>query len=236
MKSTLLILGITLGLTGAAQAQAGAGGTEEVGSPSLEAVAARVSAEAVDAIIAKFHSRHVTETPVEAWMAVQDEEYSLWSMSLGEVSYEVSWDPMSASVIVVQDGVVRSDLVMYADQALRPAFIASLEDGGELSGFVDYDEEQGLAVLEFNVQGEGFRIVGTLDPDDGDSTFLIAATRTCVCFGAPGGGRSCSNDECDEGDSCGTATNGTNKACRWKAGTALETAVDFSVEAPSTEE
>lgn len=177
------------------------------------------------AYLAQFGEGHVTEYPVEAWMD-RTQSYTLWKGTLGGDRLEVSWDPATLEAGVVLNGTRLEDVVMGHDFEGRPTFAAAwVDEHPTINGYFDADERTGAIIMEIqpDLGVEVTRVavhVGE-NPDDGTPMMAMAATSTCVCFGAPGGTTgSCSTTNCDTGDSCGTANNGTNKACRWKSGTA----------------
>ena len=165
----------------------------------------------------QFGENHVTEYPVTDWLH-RGQAYTLLERKVDGVTISLAWNSENSMVEMTSDGVVVSDLLMGVDAAGRPTFAAQFDgEVPQLSGVLDADESSGFIILQLQIaSGDAFRTAIVVDSEG--NAALAAATSTCVCFGAPGGGRACSTTECDNGDSCGTATNGTNKACRWKSG------------------
>lgn len=165
----------------------------------------------------QFGENHVTEYPVTDWL-YRGQSYTLLERVVDGQTISLAWNSESSMVEMTSDGTPITDLEMGQDMAGRPTFAAQFENEvPQLSGMLDIDESSGFVILQLQLaSADTFRTAIVVD-SAGESA-LMAATSTCVCFGAPGGGRACSTTECDTGDSCGTANNGTNKACRWKSG------------------
>lgn len=165
----------------------------------------------------QFGENHVTEYPVPDWL-YRSQSYTLIERVVNGQKISLAWNSEVSAVEMTADGTPVTDLIMGQDTAGRPTFAAQFQDGvPQLSGVLDADESSGAIVLQLELaSADSMRAL--IQIDEQAASALVAATSTCVCFGAPGGGRACSTTECDTGDSCGTATNGTNKACRWKSG------------------
>lgn len=189
------------------------------GGVSLSTLETQASGEA----IGKYNANHVSSVNPSSAFAIGEVTYELWRTTVGVDTVVFSWDPKFAEILISVNGDAVEDVIMFRDSQLRPAFVGMWGDNGyRINGFVDVDDSGTQGILQVGLDSEFTRVFGDLEIDrDNGGNFLVVATSTCVCFGAPGGGRSCSDDECDTGVSCGTANNGTNKACRWKAGTII---------------
>ncbi len=147
------------------------------------------------------------------------QDYTLWSDKLGSDAFAVRWRSAAGSTELVKNGVVVADVVCGSDQQNRPTFAGAFDSQGnpQISGHLDYDSENELVILQITVDAASHRAAIAVSADA--LTIVSSANNSCVCFGLPGGTTAtCSTTACDEGISCGTAGNGTNKACRWKAG------------------
>ncbi len=185
-----------------------------------------------DGYWAQFNAQH--DPGVDMWVVLDRQvTFVLWSGKLATDTYGISWNSSSRSPTVLKNCVAITDLVTGADEKNRPIFTGDFDTVGEpmLSGLLDYDPENELVILNISAGGRSHRIAIAISQDA--SAVVSSDTKTCLCFGKGGGTtNTCTEQDCDEGNSCGTAADGTNKACRWKAGSSIISIEPIEVESP----
>lgn len=167
----------------------------------------------------QFGVEHFAMTPIEDYLAEREEDL-LWQGILSGMELRVFWDAIleivSVEVADEDDFVGLDDLVMIEVPSSRPAWEASFNNNGipELSGFVDVDELNQLIVLEITVRNISYRMFSMdFGQEAKDNMSLAVASMTsCKCFGKGTSTKTCTNSDCDTGESCGA-----ERACRWVA-------------------
>lgn len=155
------------------------------------------------------------------WLAGDGEAYTLWSGSLDGAKYAAEWNPATLEITVLRDGIALDDVYTELGEYDRVSFAGAWSDGQPtLTGMVYVHEDARNVVVQIQtgLNAAPVRIMAGTIADEGDFIAMaMAATRTCLCFGIGTPTGTCSDTNCDQGDSCGTGS----KACRWKSGSAV---------------
>ncbi len=179
----------------------------------------------------QFSVHHQTAVPVDVWLWNDGVAFNLWKGSLGGSQQTLLWDPMVGVRLAHTESDSGQEALVVSngrDEAQRPEFVVVAGDGETILAFgvLDVDEINGYVMLQLEITGQEpsrqivavVRSDGTIYGPEGPAGIILPGPwmmAVCRCYGNAGGTTgTCLQPDCDEGKSCGTAADGSNKACK----------------------